>query len=327
MSVQYILSQIGAKIGQNPDDADQRKVLLRFLNEAARELYDQSDMAGSLWEQCFKVNGDQTLALPSYIGDVRAVREFNSMIPWNINQMRPRYNVSNWPDMWRNFRLKNKQALTRAITNAGPVTITCNAVETVPVTIVVAGSTLHAQRIVEEVVMDVVSKTTTNNFTDIVTLLKSDVTTSNYQILDMDGNEISMIPNDAIEATYQVIDVSQLPWLNENVSPQDHFVEILYKLYLPQLIHDGDEFPAQGYDNVIVNKGLQLWCEEKGDSEGALMYDTKATRTLARIHENQNRATQDRVALTPNPHDSLLQKVRTEDRWRLRGWSYLNGTR
>jgi hypothetical protein len=42
MSVEYILSQAGAKIGLNPSTATDRAVLLRFLNEGGRELYMQS---------------------------------------------------------------------------------------------------------------------------------------------------------------------------------------------------------------------------------------------------------------------------------------------
>ena len=64
MSVQLILSLAGDKMGLNPSLASQRAVLLRFLNEAAEELYDQSDPIGSLAEQVFKVNGDQTISCP-----------------------------------------------------------------------------------------------------------------------------------------------------------------------------------------------------------------------------------------------------------------------
>lgn len=320
MGVQYILKQVGNKMGLNPAVADQRSVMLRFVNEAVRELYEQSDMVGSLTEQCFKVNGDQTIALPSYVGKLRAVREVNSQIPWSINQMRPRYNVSNWPDMWRNFRLKNLQTLERAITNEGPVTIVCDAIESTPAVVTIAGSTLAAERIVETVTMDETEKTTTNAFTNITLFRKNVQTSCNYGMLDMDRNVLSVIANNRLQATYQIVDISQLPWLNQNQGPQDHFVEILYKEVLPYLQDDGDEFPAIGFDDVIVNKCLQLWCEEEGKGEEAALYDAKATRTLARIQEDQNRSTQDCVALVANPHDSLLLKVRHGDRWRYRGY-------
>jgi hypothetical protein len=118
MPVAYILSQAGAKMGLNSSLASERSTLLRFLNEAAQELYDQSDATGLLMEQVFKVNGDQTISLPYYVGPVRAARNFYfGNKAWHINQMRPRYNQINWKDMWSNLRIRNTQALQATVTN------------------------------------------------------------------------------------------------------------------------------------------------------------------------------------------------------------------
>lgn len=309
MSAGYIIGRVGDKAGLNPAMAAQRATLLKWLNEAARELYSQCDMVGSMTEQVFKINGDQTIALPSYVGQLRAAREFNSQIPWNINQMRPRYNVSNWQDMWRNYRIKGQRVLERAITNEAQVTVVCSAIEANPVTVTIAGSTTTASRVVEILLMDAVSKTSVNNWTHIDTFTKSANTSCNYTMYDVDGNHLTEIPNNSLAASYLIVDVSSLPWSNQSQSSQDHYVEILYKERLPQLSEDGDEFPAIGYDDILVDKCLQLWCEEKGDDKGALLYDTKATRTLARKMEDENRATQDCVAFVPNAHDTLLPRV------------------
>lgn len=317
MPLSYILQQVGYKMGLSPSDPGQRAVMLRFVNEACDELYVQADMVGSLVEQCFKVNGDQTITLPAYVGELRAVRELSSMVPWNINQMRPRYNAVNWQDMWRNFRLKSKQALQRSIVNEGPVTVTCNAVESVVVR--VSGMTTEAQSFTETLLMDALTKSTVASFVNIDSITKSAVTLGDYNITDMDGNQISSIPNNQLEARYTIIDISQLPWLNQSQSSQDHYVEVLYKKPLPWMSNDGDEFPAKGFDNIIVNKCLQLWCEEENKVDDALLYDQKATRGLARKNEEQNRATQDCVALVPNGHDSLLTRIRS-GKWLYRNY-------
>src|ERR1035437_873033 len=109
MSVKNILIIAGAKIGLDPNSPSQRNVLLRFLNEAAEELYDQSDPISSLAEQVFKINGDQTISCPWYVGKIRAIREADTHIVWSINKMRPHYNQFSWKDMWRNIRLRNTQ--------------------------------------------------------------------------------------------------------------------------------------------------------------------------------------------------------------------------
>src|ERR1017187_2672651 len=139
MSVGYILTNAGNKMGLNPSVPSNRSVLLRYLNEAAPELYSQADLVGTLMEQTFKVNGDQTLTLPSYVGELRAIREQASMQVWHLNQMRPRYNQFNWTDMWRNFRLLGKRALMATVTNISKGVITVVSVETPPIVVTVSG--------------------------------------------------------------------------------------------------------------------------------------------------------------------------------------------
>lgn len=311
MSVGYILNIAGNKMGMNPSNAGERSVLLRFLNEAAIELYSQSDMAGSLIEQVFKVNGDQTIALPGYVGQLRAMREFNSHIPWHINQMRPRYNINNWKDMWRQWRIKGQSSLIRSVRNQGPLTITVPVVETPVITVTVAGPTATAANLTELVTLSTTSVTTTNNFNDVTLAIKNRVNNYDVSVTDMDGMVLTVIQNNLLEASYLVVDVSTLPWLNSTSTKQEHYAEVLYKKALPWLSNDGDEFPARGYDPILVNKMLQLWAEEQGKIDLAAAYDAKATRSLARKHEEENRATEDQVSFATNGHDELLTRLRT----------------
>lgn len=309
-------------MGLNPSNSQQRGVLLRFLNEASRELYSQFDMAGSLMEMVFKVNGDQTVSLPSYVGKIRAVREYASMQVWHLNQMRPRYNQFNWSDMWKNYRLKNKQALQTSVTNESFGILSVVTVEDPPVVVSLTGPTIDSTQLSEQVVMDAVSKQSVNRYTDYVAVKKDRVNNYDITLSDIDGKALTVIPNNTKEAQYQVIDVSSAPWLPQNTSTFDNYVEILYKKVLPYLSNDDDEFPAFDYDDVVVNKIMQLWSEEQNKAEIAAVYDAKASRTAARIHEDSNRATEDCVALVCNPHDTLLKRIGTGLR---RRYSYFAG--
>jgi hypothetical protein len=310
MSVKSILALTSAKIGLNPDDEGQRKVLLRFLNEAAFELYTQSDMAGSLMEQVFKVNGDQTIALPAYVGELRAVREVSTMIPWNINQLRPRYNQSNWPDFYRNFRLKGRMPLMSSITNESTINIVVPSVETTPITVTITGQTATASRISETVTVNELSVTTKYQFIEVVAVSKSQVTDYDVTLTDADDKVLTVIPNNELQAWYQVVDISTMPWSASSSSSTDHYVEILYKKSLCYLSEDGDEFPAPGYDTIVSNKMMQIWAQEEGKADQALAYDQLTTRSLARKHEEANRATQDVVGFVANPHDMMNPRIR-----------------
>lgn len=319
MSVGDVLTRAGAKMGLNKDNPAQREVLLRFLNEGAREVMPQGDVAGTLIEQCFKVNGDQTITLPYYVGSVRAIRQLDSGQAWHLNMMRPRYNQFNWQDAWRNIRIKNQQALQTSVTNTSFGVVTVSVVETPPIVVILSGPTPAASLINESIIMDSLSKQSVNQFIDYVAIKKDRRNTCDVLLSDVDGKLLTTIPNVCLEAKYQILDVSQCPWLPQNTSPLANYLEILYKKALVYLFDDADEYPAFNYDDVLVNKMIQLWNEDQGKADLAVAFDTKATRTLARIHADANVGTEDMVSLCSNPHDTLLSRIGTGMRRRM-GW-------
>lgn len=325
MSVSYIYKFAGPKIGLNPSNANERLVLQRFLNEAAYEIWNQFDPAGSLMELSMKVNGDQTISLPSYVGELRAVREFSSQIPWSINQMRPRYNQSNWNDFWRNFRLRNKQALAKTITNTAAPIVYVSQVDNPPLVVSISGRTSTAQSISEQIPLTSTGGVSAvNNYIDIVGFTKTLPTTYDVTLNDVDGNLISSIQSNELEASFQIVDVSTCPWLQNSGSERDHYLEILFKKRLPYLSYDADEFPAQGFDIILANKMCQIWAQEQGNSEKALAYDQLNSRSLARRQEEANRATEDVIALVENPHDNLNPRIRARRPGRYSGYGTSN---
>lgn len=154
MSVAYIIQQAGYKMGLNPADSNERKTLLRFLNEAARELYTQTDMPGSLMEAVYKVNGDQTVSLPSNIGSLRGVRELDTHIPWDITRLTPRYYQQSVNTTFRTIRLKGKQALAASITNVAPLRLKVCGDCTEPVEVIISGRTACANSVSEVVTLN-----------------------------------------------------------------------------------------------------------------------------------------------------------------------------
>jgi hypothetical protein len=320
MSVYAILQRAGRKIGLNPTDTNQRSTLLRWLNEGAREVYSKSDMPGSLWEHVFKINGDQSITCPHYVDQVRAAREYDSQVAWSINQMRPRYNQFNWTDMWRNLRLKNKQCLQATVTNTSTGRLTVEAVENPPVSVVVRGQTIGSTNTSETVVMTETTMFTKNQYSNYEAFKKDSINLYDITLTDMDGNILSVLPNNQFEARYSIIDVSSCPWLSISTSTLDHYLELLYKRTLPILWWDTDDFLDGTYDDILVDKIQQIWNEEQGKVDIAMAFDTKATRSLAERTENVNRATEDVVSLVANPHDVILPRIRQGRRKYYRGY-------
>jgi hypothetical protein len=332
MNLGYVLQQVGYKIGKNPAIAGQRNVLLRFANEAAKELYDISDMAGCLSEQLFNVNNDQTIAFPAHMGEPRAMRRVESQEAISLSQMRPRYNQFNWRDGWKNWRMKGLQTLQQSIHNQSLLTIKVGVVESPPVVVTVVGSTATADNVSETFTMTSTTMTTVNSYVNIHSFSKTTVNTQNVYLLDIDGNQLSYIPNNFLKAQFQILDISLSPWypnvntinangqgITQQVNPLFLWVEVLYKKALPWYQNDSDEFPAVGYDNVWVNKCLQLWYEEQGNVPLAQAMMAKANQTLAQIHENANRGTDDCIAFVQNEQDLINPRVGFGRDWR---WAY-----
>jgi len=309
MALKYILDQVGAKMGMNPSTSGERNVLLRFVNEAATELYHMSDMAGCLEEQYFKINPNQTLSLPHGVGQIRAMREASSHQALTLSQMRPRYNQFNWEGDWKNWRVKGLQTLQTSLANQSNLVLTVAAVENPPVIVNISGPAVGSSNRTETVVMSATSVTTVNQYLDVKALTKTTVSQYNVILSDIDGNQLSYIPNDELKASFQIVDISTSPWYPPNINPLLGWVEVLYKKSLPQFSNDNDEFPAVGYDNIIVNKCLQLYYEEQNNPQLAMSYYQKANQSLAQIHEDANRGTDDVVSMCAHPHDIMNHRV------------------
>jgi len=309
MALYYILQQVGFKTGLNPADSNQRAVLLRFANTAAKELYSQSDMAGCLEEQYFKINANQTISLPEYVGQIRAMREAWSHIAIKLSQMRPRYNQFNWPDEWRNWRVKGLQTLQTSLQNQSKLVISATAVEAVPATINISGPSLGSSNVSETLVLSSTSVQTANSYLDVSAFTRNAAGQYDIVLSDIDGNQISYIPNNKLKAQFQIVDISTSPWFPANVNPLLGWVEVLYKKSLQWFDNDNDEFPAPGYDEVWINKCLQLWYEEQNNIQVATSYYQKATMLLAQIHEDANRGTDDVIAFVENPHDRINHRT------------------
>jgi len=319
MGLYYILSQVGAKMGKNPSDPSQRSTMLRFVQEAARELYASSDMAGCYEEQYFKVNSNQTIALPDYVGQIRAMREAETLIAIKLSQMRPRFNQIPWPDEYRTWRILGLQTLQTTLKNQSNLVLSVSKIENPPIVVSISGPNDNAAMVNESVTMDALSKTTVNVYNDVSAFTKTVVNTTNIILSDIDGNQISCLSNNKLKASFQIVDISTAPWFPPIASPLLGWVEVLYKKALPWFANDSDEFPAVGYDDCIVNGVLQLWYEEQNNVQSAMAYQQKKIQSLAAIHEDANRGTDDVVSLIRNPHDDIQPRVGFGRDWR---WAY-----
>ena len=331
MSVEYILDRFGKKIGMSPSDTSQRALLLDYLNEAAQELYEQSDMPGCLEEAEFYVQGNKTVAMPPNVYAIRGIREKAGINnEWETEALTARYRENSWETNHNKFRVKGysplKISLPTSITEAANSTnkliVKTFGITTTSDDFEVVVKTPYSEAFLVSVtglsaVTSAISSATNtlapaNNvaITDIISFartLEPTATSGLVQLLDYVDNTIvyAEILSNSMESRYLIIDVSEFPFSSSAGQDDSHTLQVLYKKTLPRLQNDTDEFPAIGYDNILVSKCMELFLEEQGKVEEAILHDRKATRSLSRRQADLERSQEQKVVFKRHNHDKL----------------------
>jgi len=283
----------------------QRQPLVDKINEAAEEIWESSDLPGSLRELTLSVNNDSIIALPYFVGELRAVKPCNK--EWNQTELQsqaPRYYRNPWPALWNNWRTLGYSATTADIQNGGPLVLTINTADpTLIITIV--GQTSNAAQIAEQVTMTATTKQTTHSFSNVVGIIANKNPSSNVDIADTDGNAISILHTVTQEARFCLYDISLYPSLTERV------VDCLYKLRLQKMVLDSDCFPIPDYDDIILLKVKQLLAEdEPGKEQQALLMHQKIGDRLAKKAEHKTSGVKYKMAFAPRKMLGLFRPGR-----------------
>jgi hypothetical protein len=166
--------------------------------------------------------------------------------------MRPRYKSDGWakgplPHWWRD---KGVSPQKREILNEGQLTLTIPEAEDSAFSVVVVGRNSNSARVTETVVFAIgdTEKTTSAIFNEVHAFLNINSHQFDVTMLDINDNEISVLPNIAERALYRTINI--LPQFATHVDPW--MVEIMYKHSLMYLWDDYDELICPGYDDAVV---------------------------------------------------------------------------
>jgi hypothetical protein len=311
MPLEYILRRVEAEQGFSAPDLnpETREYLLDIINEAARQIYTKTDLPISLEECYIRTTTEAEMALPYFVGELRAVRSCEWNDNWTINDLRPRYSQAEWPTIWKSWREKKPSPLKVDSDNLANLTLEIPTADaTVEVTIV--GESLDSNNVRETITMDATSKTGTKNYTSIKAIRKNKVTDYNITITDGDGTEISVLYADQLEARYKIVDVSEYPNL-EACSDGTYAMELLFKPRLPRMVDDQDSFPVDGWDDVIVAKTIELLEGGKeGHEQRALLVNAKVKELTEDIINDKTEHISKKLGFKRNPLHSVYRRFR-----------------
>lgn len=305
MSLAYIINRVCENCGYQP--TDNRALLLSVINRAAKEVYEYTDLPGSLREITVLATAEASIALPAYVGDLRNIRAHYTWERLELNEMAAKYSFQPWPQIWNKWRVLRKSPIQHCIENASvPIVLTMDEVDTAAVSVTVTGKTASSNRLSETVTFEVgeTQVSLVNQFTEIDKITKDVVNSFDITLTGADEDSaeliLAVIPNDQLQSLYTIVDVSQLPYGGDN-GTTFRYVDVLYKAPLPQLSDDGDEFICDGFDDAIVAKASEFFFSQKSDGgEKALQFYAKCRQIIAQRIASTNGATEKNIVYGPN---------------------------
>ena len=310
MPLAYILRRVSSEAGYSNlvNNAAQHAVLIDRINEACDEIWDTCDLPGCLKEVTVKVPANKIIALPPFVGKPRAARETNYCNwKWPLRTLLPRYNDTNWSQRWNNFGMRGTGAIQRDVSNAAPPTLTIPVADSTVIHI--TGATAESMQITEDITMDAVTKVGTKSFTQYHSISKDNVNNYDVTVKDADTNELAILYNCFYNTRYTLLDVSQYPSWSSDCVDGSRLMDILYKDLLKRLENDGDAFPVEGFDNILIDKTLQLIMEKRGKTEEAVATDAKIQRSLNKKINAEEIGTEANMQFEPNPFYDLFGNV------------------
>ncbi len=313
MPLNSILSELAADEGIPLNTSAERAYLIDIINKAAREIYDTTDLRGSLREQVFNIGNDQQLVtLPWYVENIRAVRQYDYRFKTIYEPMQVRYQTNEWQQPLISWREVRKEApLQREIANHGPLTVTLTEAATVPFVLTVTGKTPNSTRKTESVVFLAgdTTKTTVNNYEDITALTKNKVIDQDLSVADMDGNTVAFIPNHELKSRNTIVQVIDR-WQQEG---EDVLVEVLFKLRFTPFVNETDSFPCGDlYDRCIYWKAIShLYTKQEGEvaQNKVLGAEAKCRQLIEALTSNDNDGKPHKLDMAANPFFDMFGRT------------------
>ena len=307
MSLQYILNRVSRSQNIDLTDEGQRSWLVDIINEAADEVYSEKDLPLVLKECTVRVLNDYRIALPAFVGVVRAIRSTKYNDLWTLKDVRARFNSVDWPERWNKGRIIGESPIAVDPTSTSPGTLEIHEADS-DCTVTLVGSTINSNRESDTVTMDDTEKDWSLSFQEIKAIRKNIVTDHDIVIKDADGNEISILYADQKEARYILMDISEFPGFVD-CADGSFMMEVLFKPRLPRMERDEDSFPLQGYDDIIILRTKQLLAEEEeGKESRALLMNEKSKQKLRHKIDDQVGTTEKRIFYKRRPMQGYFRR-------------------
>ncbi len=290
MALIDILRDIASRDGDDIDNQGEKDTLITYVNQAARKVYETTDLKESLVPEVFDMNVEsQLVALPWYVDTVRGFRYFDGREPIDIDDARNR-----WGKDWCNevyglkYRDHLKSPFQRDVSNEGRLTLSIPLAESVAFNVSIVAATPNSARIEEVVTFGIgdLEKETVNTFKKPFSAITKSITTIyDLSIRDVENNLLSVIPNYKKSVVYRIVQI--LDTESAESAGTISTVECLFKIPFPQMRDDGDQFlGTDRYDKAIYWKYKEI--NEENDEKKALGFLGQFTKEMNQLDKEES---------------------------------------
>lgn len=302
MALVDILDIVVSEIGLHA--VNDRSQALRYINMAAKTIFEMDDYDGSLKETVVAVQPGQQIALADTIGELRAVRQHTLGYKVEVTPIQDRYGYSKWMNPWTSWRIKGTSALMVDITNASILHLTTQRIENAVVTI--SGKTSISNRISEIITLDAYTEISVNAYEEIYSIQRSIRGNYDITIKDAQGTTLAVLRNDQTETRYLIVDLTAYPFI---ITGDPVYVEVLYKMPFSKLTNDSDKFPCEGFDDAIAMMAIADYYKQQDDgNKKSHTYHVRSLQLIANVARNKEAGTQKTLTFAPNVYQDLYTR-------------------
>lgn len=309
MNLLRLAQRLGRELGMSLQSPTQRETLYELINDAAEQIYTQTDLPRCLLEEQVSVDTTDPLprvTLPSHVGELRAVRDYQDSI--RLHDIRPKFHRRPWPeDSLYVFRILGERAVCRSIDNTVPLYMVPFGYATDDVTVSIVGKTSTASEVHATFSADGTGTAATVNWEEIYSISKDNITANDvvFRVGDANGAEIAKIHSYADVSRYVEIELQERPSCCSCSQIQgSRCFEILYKPVFRALQATQSRFQLEGYDLAIIYTAVKIY-KLRGLSETATEMQIKA----AQVHNvRADEILKQIIANKTQGQDLILQK-------------------
>ncbi len=265
LTLKDMRKRLARETGLNINSPNDSEVLDELINDAAQQLYDQTDLPRCLREESFQITSCSSnaarVALPERIGEIRGIRDAFDRI--KLHDMRPKYNSLPWPnDLCYTFRLLRDTPICRSIDNAIGLYMVPLDGDPTSLRVSITGSTIDAQEIHAYFNGDGTGTAVGILWTDIRSITKDAITPVDVLLLsgNASGCEMSRITSYGSTARYIEVELYEFGGKTCGITwSVDRCIEVLYKPPFRPLLDDDSVFQCEGFDFPVIYKAVEIY--------------------------------------------------------------------